>query len=136
MMMRRGLLLQGRLNAAAAMITVSNGRFGSLLQELRKVFARKINGLVKISLNFTLSYICFKLFTYSLSARSPLASPPALPPSVSSYPYSNDHKAAERQPFEVILGMPHCRCDPMSKTDQADDRHLGTSKGRAFAGRD
>lgn len=32
--------------------------------------------------------------------------------------------------------MPHGRGDPMSKTDQADDRHLGTSKRRALCGRD
>ena len=134
--MRKVLLQQGRLNAAAAMITVSEGRFSYLLQELRRAFTQTVNQSVRISLNITLSYICFKLFTYSISARSLLASPPALPPPVSSYPHSDDHKATERQPFEVALGMPHCRRDPVSKTDQADDRHLGTSERRAFVGGD
>lgn len=31
--------------------------------------------------------------------------------------------------------MPYGRRDPMSETDQADDGHLGASKGRTFRAR-
>lgn len=81
--------------------------------------------------NIPLSHIPFKLFTHSLSVRSPPASPPA----VSSHPHRNDHNAPECQPLKIALSMPHRRGDPMSQTDQTDNRHLGPCERGAFAGR-